>query len=193
VPLEATATGTSDRKQAIHAAADNHSAITTSESLKKISRSKNIFAIVADPRMHRKYPWGTCDVMDVHHSDFPLLREQLFQYNTMKSMIEATRDRTGKMMMRRKLAAKEAEKEASAEAAVPVPEPVPAVPVPVVLSPSNTLWKIAVAILMLALLIAFLRGQGLGFLKDQLVDTCSDADEPVLPKTAKRCTSTIRL
>lgn len=61
----------------------------------RITRYRNIFAVVADPSMYRDYKWGVCRVDDPDHSDFPLLRDMLFHPNTIRCMIEETRGRSG--------------------------------------------------------------------------------------------------
>ena len=68
------------------------------ECVSSLTRFRNIFAIAADPSRRRIYPWGICDVDDPMHSDFPLLKQQLFQHTTIRNMVEGTTARTSKLM-----------------------------------------------------------------------------------------------
>jgi septin family protein len=163
---------------------DSHRTTPTGDA--SIARFKNIFSIVADPHMCRVYPWGTCKVMDVQHSDFPLLQEKLFHYTTMKSMLEATRERTGKLMQRKtaEAKAKTAEEEAQraeeetqktkakvqrveeeasrlGEEAQRAVEEAKKAALPVAFSPRNrVIWEIVLAMAILFLFIAVIKGAG---------------------------------
>jgi len=57
-------------------------------------RFPNIFAIVADPRGEREYPWGTLNVRNVDHSDFLLLRDRIFVKGNLVKLVRNTRKKT---------------------------------------------------------------------------------------------------
>ena len=59
-----------------------------------IARYRNIFAVVADRSLVRDYGWGKCSVKNVDHSDFPILKDLLFESSTIQLMIDETRKRS---------------------------------------------------------------------------------------------------
>lgn len=72
---------------------------TTGEK-KDIVRAKNIFAIFSDPNLFRAYLWGTAEVENLNHSDFPLLKDYLFRIESIRSMIESTTRRSKMLFVR---------------------------------------------------------------------------------------------
>ena len=52
---------------------------SSQETMKKQFCCPNIFAVVADTRKVRVYPWGTLSIEDENHSDFRRLQRLLFE------------------------------------------------------------------------------------------------------------------